>query len=86
MTSAAYAMLVDEGKIRWDDPVTNYLPEFQLWDPWVTREITVRDLLTHRADSEGLIFSGLGGTTRWREHAPASLHTSDCLVPIAVAR
>ena len=42
-------MLVDEGKVRWDDPVTNYLPGFQLRDPYITREITVRDLLTHRA-------------------------------------
>jgi CubicO group peptidase (beta-lactamase class C family) len=49
MTAAAIGMLVDEGKVRWDDPVTNYLPGFQLHDPWVTREITVRDLLTHRA-------------------------------------
>ena len=49
MTAASIGMLVDEGKIRWDDPVTNYLPGFQLRDPWATREITVRDLLTHRA-------------------------------------
>jgi len=49
MTAASIGMLVDEGKVRWDDPVTNYLPSFQLKDPWVTREITVRDLLTHRA-------------------------------------
>ena len=49
MTAAAMGMLVDEGKVRWDDPVINYLPGFQLKDPWVTREITVRDLLTHRA-------------------------------------
>ena len=53
MTAAALGMLVDEGKVRWDDPVTKYLPWFQLSDPYVTREITVRDLLTHRA--------GLGG-------------------------
>ena len=49
MTAASIGMLVDEGKVRWDDPVTNYLPGFQLKDPWVTRQITVRDLLTHRA-------------------------------------
>jgi CubicO group peptidase (beta-lactamase class C family) len=49
MTAASIGMLVDEGKVRWDDPVTKYLPGFQLEDPWVTREITVRDLLTHRA-------------------------------------
>lgn len=48
-TSASLAMLVGEGKVKWDDPVTKYLPEFQLYDPYVTREITVRDLLTHRS-------------------------------------
>jgi CubicO group peptidase (beta-lactamase class C family) len=49
MTVMALAMLVDEGKVRWDDPVTKYLPGFQLADPYATRELTVRDLLTHRA-------------------------------------
>src|ERR1041385_3930362 len=48
-TAAALAMLVDEGKITWDDPVTKYLPYFQLYDPYVTREMTIRDLLTHRS-------------------------------------
>src|SRR5205807_3855040 len=48
-TAAALAMLVDEGKIKWDDPVTKYLPGFQLYDPYVTREITIRDLLAHRS-------------------------------------
>ena len=49
MTAVAMGMLVDEGKVNWDDPVTKYLPSFQLYDPYVTREVTVRDLLTHRA-------------------------------------
>ena len=49
MTAAALGMLVDEGKVDWDDPVTKHLPRFRMQDPWVTREITVRDLLTHRA-------------------------------------
>src|SRR5215467_1333866 len=48
-TTAALAMLVDEGKISWDDPVTRHLPSFQLYDPYVTREMTIRDLLTHRS-------------------------------------
>jgi CubicO group peptidase (beta-lactamase class C family) len=48
-TTAALAMLVDERKLAWDDPVTKYLPWFQLSDPYVTRELTVRDLLTHRS-------------------------------------
>lgn len=49
ITVAALATLVDAGKIGWDDPVINHLPGFQMYDPWVTREITVRDLLVHRA-------------------------------------
>src|SRR5437868_2895219 len=40
-TSASLAILVDEGKLKWDDPVTKYLPEFELYDPYVTRELTI---------------------------------------------
>jgi CubicO group peptidase (beta-lactamase class C family) len=49
MTAAALGMLVDEGKVGWDDPVIKHLPWFALKDPYVTREIRIRDLLTHRA-------------------------------------
>ncbi len=48
-TAAALAMLVDEGKLAWDDPVTKHLPGFQMYDAYVTNAITVRDLLTHRS-------------------------------------
>ena len=48
-TVAALAMLVDEGKLHWDDKVIDHLPGFRLYDPYVTRELTVRDLLTHRS-------------------------------------
>jgi len=48
-TAAALAMLVDEGKLRWDDKVIDHLPHFRLYDPYVTREFTIRDLLTHRS-------------------------------------
>ncbi|MCC6329551.1 MAG: serine hydrolase [Acidobacteria bacterium] len=51
-TAASLAILMDEGKLKWDDPVTKYLPGFQLYDPYVTREMTVRDLLTHRIGLE----------------------------------
>ena len=46
-TALAMAMLVDEGKVAWSDPITKHLPEFQFRDPFLTREATVRDLLTH---------------------------------------
>lgn len=48
-TAAALAMLVDEGKIAWDDPVTQHLPGFQMFDAYATSAMTVRDLLTHRS-------------------------------------
>lgn len=51
-TAASIGMLVDEGKLKWDDPVTKYLPGFQLYDPYVTRQMTVRDMLTHRIGLE----------------------------------
>ncbi|HJS73942.1 MAG TPA: serine hydrolase domain-containing protein [Vicinamibacteria bacterium] len=58
-TAAAIGILVDEKKMTWDDRVTRHLPWFALYDPYVTREITVRDLLSHR--------SGLGrrGDANW---------------------
>lgn len=49
MTAAALGILVDEGLIEWDGRVIDYIPEFRMADPWVTREFTVRDLLTHRS-------------------------------------
>ncbi len=48
-TAAVLGMLVEEEKLQWDDRVIDHLPDFQMWDPWVTREIRVRDLLTHRS-------------------------------------
>ena len=48
-TAAALGLLVDEGKLRWDDKVTEYIPEFRMYDPYVTAEFTVRDLLCHRS-------------------------------------
>ena len=48
-TAAAVAMLVDSGKVKLDAPATAYLPGFQLFDPYASREITVRDLLSHRS-------------------------------------
>ena len=49
VTAAALAILVDEGKVKWDEPVRTYLPDFRLSDPWITDHITIRDTLSHRA-------------------------------------
>jgi CubicO group peptidase (beta-lactamase class C family) len=48
-TSAAIAMLVEEGRLDWDSRVADILPWFQVSDPYVTREMRVRDLLSHRS-------------------------------------
>src|SRR6185295_345878 len=48
-TATALGLLVEEHKIEWDAPVVRYLPGFAMWDPFVTRELTVRDLLVHRS-------------------------------------
>ncbi len=55
-TTAALAILVDEKKLAWDDKVSKYLPDFQMYDPWVTNELTIRDLVTHRVGLD--TFSG----------------------------
>ena len=67
MTAAALAMLVEEGKVEWDAPITNYLPEFAMKDPVITKLMTVRDLLVHRS---GLTL-GAGDLMIW----PAPTHT-----------
>jgi CubicO group peptidase (beta-lactamase class C family) len=67
MTAALIAMLVEEGKLAWDDPVTKHLPTFQMSDPVITKLMTVRDLLVHRS---GLTL-GAGDLMIW----PAPTHT-----------
>lgn len=48
-TVADLGILVDEGKIGWDDKVIDHLRDFQMYDAWVTREMSIRDLLVHRS-------------------------------------
>lgn len=54
--TATLAILVDEKKLNWDDKVSKYLPNFDLYDPWVSNELTIRDLVTHRVGLD--TFSG----------------------------
>jgi len=46
--ATSLAILVDEGKIKWEDKASKYLPDLVMYDPWVTKELTIRDMLTHR--------------------------------------
>lgn len=63
MTTAVLARLVDAGTLKWDDPVVKHLPEFRMHDPWVTREMQVRDLLIHNSG----MGAGAGDLMLWPE-------------------
>ncbi len=71
-TAAALAILIDEGKLQWDDRVVQHLPWFQMADAYVTREMTLRDLLVHRS---GLAL-GAGDLLYW----PATNYTAEEVV------
>jgi CubicO group peptidase (beta-lactamase class C family) len=71
-TSALLASLVDAGKLSWDDPVYQRLPGFQMYDPYVSHEMTIRDLLTHRSGM-GL---GEGDLLFW----PTTTYTRDEII------
>jgi CubicO group peptidase (beta-lactamase class C family) len=63
MTAAVLARLVDRGRLAWDDPVIKHLPQFRMFDPWVTEHMQVRDLLIHNSGL-GL---GAGDLMLWPE-------------------
>ncbi len=62
-TTAALATLVDDGSVAWDSLVIDYIPEFRMYDPWVTAGFTVTDLLTHRSG----LSSSKGDMLLWPE-------------------
>src|SRR5262245_47983654 len=83
-TALLVAMLADSGKLAFDDPVSKFRPEAQFSDPYVTREATVRDLLTHRIgfgdpdylwDNSGLDFAQM--VSKLRRVPPTSSFRSD---------
>ncbi|WP_312368232.1 serine hydrolase domain-containing protein [Stenotrophomonas sp.] len=77
MTAAVLARLVQAGKLRWEDPVTRHLPEFRMQDPWVTRNMQVRDLLIHNSGL-GL---GAGDLMLWPE--PNNFDRNDIIAGLA---
>ena len=72
-TTAALAILVDEGKLNWEGKVQSYLPDFKMHDPWVSEHFNVIDLLTHRSGL-GL---GAGDLMLWPE--PSSFSRQEVL-------
>ncbi|GMG87426.1 serine hydrolase [Biformimicrobium ophioploci] len=76
-TTAALALLVDEGKLTWDDRVTDHIPEFRLQDEWITNEFRIRDLLTHRSG----LGPGAGDLMLWPE--PNNFTRTDILNGLA---
>ena len=52
-TAALLATVIDEEKVRWTDTVANHLPDFKLYDPWVTQNFLVRDIMVHKTGFNG---------------------------------
>lgn len=85
-TAAALGMMVDEGKLSWDDKVVDLIPDFKLYNPYVTQEFTVRDLLTHRSGL-GL---GAGDLMIWPDSGSVTktelIHNLHYLKPVSAFR
>lgn len=87
VTSTVLAALVGEGLITWDDRIIDHDPGFQMYDPWVTRQVTIRDMLCHRsglADHAGDLLEDLGFSRaevlyRLRYSKPASSFRSESI-------
>ncbi|HEY6642413.1 serine hydrolase domain-containing protein [Povalibacter sp.] len=77
MTTGVLARLVDAGKLKWDDPVTKYLPQFRMYDAWVTQNMQVRDLLIHNSG----LREGAGDLMLWPE--PNQFTRADIIAGLA---
>ena len=74
MTATCLGMLKDEGKVDWDTPVIEYMPEFRMYDDYATQHVTLRDMLSHntglpRHDSSWYRWSGKSASTADYVHA-----------------
>ena len=77
MTATLLARLVQQGKLRWDDPVKRWIPTFRMFDPWVTEHMQVGDLLTHRSG----LGEGAGDLMLWPE--PNAFTSKDIVAALA---
>jgi CubicO group peptidase (beta-lactamase class C family) len=67
-TAAAIGILVQEGKLKWTDKVIDYIPEFRLSDPYITKEMTITDILCHRSG-----FATFDGDLLWYQTSYSDL-------------
>ncbi|MGC3943553.1 MAG: serine hydrolase [Chryseolinea sp.] len=74
MTALVLGMLVDEGKMNWDDPVNKYIPELRLHDPYITRELHVRDLLLHNSGLASTDYFWSIADFTWQEMIEKLIH------------
>jgi len=85
-TTAALAMLVDEKKLKWDNKVIQYIPDFKMYNDYVTNEFTIRDLVTHRSGL-GL---GAGDLMIWPDGSDFTstdiIHNLQYLKPVSAFR
>jgi CubicO group peptidase (beta-lactamase class C family) len=77
MTTGVLARLVDQGKLSWTDAVVRYLPTFRMSDPWITREMQIRDLLIHNSG----LRAGAGDLMLWPE--PNAFTRADIIAGLA---
>lgn len=74
ITATALGILVDQGKITWDDKIVQHIPWFQFKDPWITQEVTIRDILTHQ--------TGLGRLLGNRLHFMTNISRDEVLYQV----
>ena len=80
MTAGVLARLVDSGVLQWEDPVVKWLPQFRMSEPWITREMRVRDLLIHNSG----LPEGAGDLMLWPE--PNLFTRADVIAALAHLR
>ena len=82
-TAALVSMMVDEGKFHWKDKVIDYLPDFQMYDPWVTREFLINDVMAQHSGMPGYAGDFLSFVGFDREHI---IHSIRYIQPISSFR
>jgi CubicO group peptidase (beta-lactamase class C family) len=82
LNAVAIGMLVDQGRLGWDDPVKKHIPEFEFGDPFVSGQVTIRDLVTHRSGLPGVLGPISGADDYTIGDLLDALPTSAPLIPL----